>query len=201
MRARTIVSLVVFVMLLGGCTSTSFKSTWKNPKAQPVSLAGTKVVVVATNMPQATRLGVEAGVSDELKLQGADAISSQQVLAPNSTVADAKAKLESLGYDAAMVIRVTDKEKEVYSTPGVYAPYGGYGFYGGYGMWGGGMYSAPQVYTNTNVFIETLVYSVKLDELVWSGLSVTVNPDNIEKYSRELTRVALEEMKKSGLLK
>lgn len=201
MSIRSTVLIAAAATLLSGCATTSFKSTWKNPQAtSPVEITGKKVVVVATNMPRSVRLGVEEAVSAELNKLGAQAVSSFQLLDEETTKEAAKQKLETEGYDAAWVIRVTDKEQEVYSTPGMYAPYGAYGSYWGWGG-GWGMAYAPEVRTNTNIFVETLVYSVKHDQLAWSGLSVTTNPSNIEAFSQELTNIAVAEMKKSGLLK
>lgn len=196
----TKLSTIALALLLGGCASTSFKTTWRNPDAGPVEITGKKVVVVATNMPKSVRYGVEEAVSKELAKAGAEAIPSFQILAPESTKDEAKEKLAREGFDAAWVIRITDKEQEVYSTPGVYAPSGMYGSYWGWGG-GWGMAYAPEVRTDTNVFVETLVYSVKHDQLAWSGLSVTTNPQDIQYSAAELARVAMGEMKKSGLLK
>jgi hypothetical protein len=197
MRIRTLVSSVVFLML-AGCASTAFKSTWKNPQAGPVALAGKKVLVVASNVPTAVRTTIEAAVADELTKAGAQAMPSRQFLGPDATKEEAKAKLAAEGYDAAWVVRMTNREQEVYSTPGMYAPSGPYMSYWG---WGGGYaYGAPEVRTDTKVYIETLVYSVSHDQLAWSGLSVTTNPGDLNAAAGELTRVALAEMKKTGLL-
>ena len=81
----------------------------------------------------------------------------------------------------------------------MYAPMGGYGSFYGAG-WGYGGYYGSEIRTNTNIFVETLVYSVSKDKLVWSGLSVTTNPSNIDGFAREVTRSAINEMKKQGLI-
>ena len=123
---------------------------------------------------------------------------SRQFLGPDATKEEAKAKLAAEGYDAAWVVRMTNREQEVYSTPGMYAPAGPYMSYWG---WGGGYgYGGSEVRTDTKVYIETLVYSVAHDQLAWSGLSVTTNPGDLNAAAGELTRVALAEMKKTGLL-
>ena len=199
MRVKSVVSSLVFVVLLGGCATTSFKSTWKDPQAQPIQIAGKKVVVLASNVTRAAGLSVEAAVADELSKLGANAMPSSQVFSQQTTKEDAKVKLAAEGFDAAIVVRMTDKEQEVYSTPGMYAPMGGYGSFYGAG-WGYGGYYGSEVRTNTNIFVETLVYSVSKDKLVWSGLSVTTNPSNIDGFAREVTRSAINEMKKQGLI-
>ena len=197
MRIRTLVSSIVF-LVLAGCASTSFKSTWKNPQAGPVALQGKKVLVVASNVPTAVRTTVEAAVADELSKNGALAMPSRQLLGAEATKEEAKAKLAAEGYDAAWVVRMTNREQEISSTPGMYAPAGPYMSYWG---WGGGYaYGAPEIRTDTKVYMETLVYSVKHDQLAWSGMSVTTNPGDLTAAAGELTRVALSEMKKGGLL-
>jgi hypothetical protein len=198
MRIRTLVSSIVF-LVLAGCASTAFKSTWKNPQAQPVPLAGKKVLVVVTNVPTAVRTTMEAAVADELTKNGAIAMPSRQFLGPDATKEEAKAKLSAEDYDAAWVIRMTNREQEISSTPSMYAPAGPYmsyyGWGGGYGYGGG-----SEIRTDTKVYMETLVYSVKHDQLAWSGMSVTTNPGDLTAAAGELTRVALAEMQKSGLL-
>ena len=111
MRVKSVVSSLVFVVLLGGCATTSFKSTWKDPQAQPIQIAGKKVVVLASNVTRAAGLSVEAAVADELSKLGANAMPSSQVFSQQTTKEDAKVKLAAEGFDAAIVVRMTDKEQ------------------------------------------------------------------------------------------
>ena len=195
---KTTVSSAVLLMVVG-CAATSYQSTWKAPDATAVDVTGKKVLVVASNVTTAARRSVETAVAGELNKIGAVASPSFDVLPSGTTVEAAKAKLEVEGYDAAFVVRLTNREQELSSTPGMYAPAGMYGSYWGWGG-GAGYYAAPEIRTDIKVYIETLVYSVKRDALVWSGMSVTTNPGNVDKSAAELTRVAIAEMKKSGLL-
>ena len=197
---RRITFSAAVLLIVAACAATSFKSTWKSPDAGPVDIMGKKVVVVASNVPTSVRTGLEASIADELTKQGAQAFASSQLFNSEVTKDDAKAKLAAEGYDAAWVVRLTNREKEVSSTPGMYAPSGPYMSYWGWGGGWGGYYGAPEIRTDTKVFMETLVYSVKADKLVWSGMSVTTNPGDLGPASAELTRVAIAEMKKTGLL-
>lgn len=49
--------------------------------------------------------------------------------------------------------------------------------------------------------VETLVYSIEKDELVWGGISETTNPKDIRKFIKDLINEAAKEMRKAGLLK
>ena len=97
-------------------------------------------------------------------------------------------------------MRLADVEKETSYVPGTTsAYYGGYGRYYGYGA---GMYSSPGYYTtDKNYFVETTVYSVEPDKLLWTGTTKTVNPTKIEKTVNEIADVVSDKMKKDGFLK
>jgi hypothetical protein len=50
------------------------------------------------------------------------------------------------------------------------------------------------------VHIETLVYSMKQNKLVWSGQSKTTNPSNLDALVKEVIYAVADEMKKGGLI-
>jgi hypothetical protein len=130
---------------------------------------------------------------------------------PDDAVQDqekAKPYIEKSGARYAVVMRATGRDKEISSTPtmgGMYGPgWGGYGgFYGGfYGYgWGGGAYDGGStIQTDTIVHVETLVYDLKSDKMIWAGQSSTVNPSKAESMIKELVDEAGKEMRKQGLL-
>jgi hypothetical protein len=95
-----------------------------------------------------------------------------------------------------------DTSKEVVATSTyagpMYGPYwGGYYGYGWGGAWGGGV----DVHTNTIVTVETLVYSIPQNKLIWAGQSNTTNPTKVDSFVKELATAARREMVKAGLLK
>jgi len=187
--------------VLAGCATTSFQSTYKAPDAPTVEITGKKVIVVASNVPTSLKTGVETAIANELNKLGAQATTATQEFAGITSNDAAKAKIAQDGYDAAWVVRLSNREKELSSTPGMYAPMGAYGSYWGWGGGYGAAYGGSEIRTDTKVYIETLVYSVKADKLAWSGMSVTTNPSNVESFAAELTQTAVNEMKKTGLLK
>lgn len=99
-----------------------------------------------------------------------------------------------------LLMRLADIEKETSYVPGTTTSfYGGYGRYYGYGA---GMYSTPGYYTtDKNYFVETTVYTVNPDKLVWTGTTKTVNPSKLDKAVNEIADAISEKMKKDGFLK
>jgi hypothetical protein len=72
----------------------------------------------------------------------------------------------------------------------------------GRGYWGRGWGTASVTLgpTNTIVSVETLVYSLKQNKLLWSGRSKTTNPENVEKMVQELSAATAKELKKQRLI-
>jgi hypothetical protein len=48
--------------------------------------------------------------------------------------------------------------------------------------------------------VETLVYSLKQNKLVWSGQSKTTNPPEVEGLVKELAAATADALKKAGLI-
>jgi hypothetical protein len=50
------------------------------------------------------------------------------------------------------------------------------------------------------VSVETLVFDLKLNKLVWSGRSQTVEPGQLETFIQQIVGEAAKKMKQDGLL-
>ena len=203
MRKAVLALFLVFVVAsLTACATTSFTSSWKAPDAQPMgSLAGQKVVAVAMSKNQAVRRSAEDTLVSVLNANGSQGIPSYSILGDETDEAKAKAAIEKSGAVAVVVMRPVAQEKEISSTPSMYMGprYGGYwGGYYGYGW--GGAWGGTEIRTDTIVIVETLVYSLKQNKLVWAGQSKTTNPSKVDAFVKEVAAGAGKEMKKAGLL-
>ena len=200
MRCARLTALLIgsLATSLAACATTAFHSTWKAPDATPVSATGEKVIALVVSANQASRRAAEDPLARELTKRGAVGIAAYTVL-DGIDVRDErqiKEAFEKTGAVGVVVVRPVVKEKEVYSTPSVYmGPYGTLwgGYYGG--AWTGG-----QVRTDTIVIVETLVYSLRQNKLVWAGESRTTNPTNVDAFVEELVAEAAEAMKKQGVI-
>jgi len=126
-------------------------------------------------------------------------IASDDIVANEARVRTA---VEASGAAGVVVMRPVAKDKAISSTPSMYTGpmYGPYwGGYYGYG-WGGAWGAGPEIRTDTIVTVETLVYSLKQNKLLWAGQSKTTNPSNVDSFVKELAAGAVREMKKVGLL-
>jgi tRNA-dihydrouridine synthase len=210
-RVLTVALVVATVSALPAQASTKFRTTWKASEVSRLELdEGQKVLVMVMSAREESRNGIEALLVQELARRGIEAVPAYAVI-PNSAVQDkdqARPYIEKTGARYALVMRVAGREKELrgsgpdYTAVPVYTgPYYG-GFYGGYYTFGWGMaYSAGNLQIDEVVHVETLVYDLRTDDLIWAGMSDTMNPDTAQKVVKDLIKEVGKEMKKQGLVR
>ena len=203
MKALKCSALAAGVALFSACASTGFVSTWKAPDAKPFDASGQKVAAIVMMKDIAPRRAAEDALARELTTRGVTGVPMYSILPEGSpdNEAAARAALEKAGVAGAVVMRPVGKDKEIVATPSMYMGpmYGGY--YGGYyGAGWGAPYGGTDIRTNTIVSIETLVYSLPQNKLVWGGQSKTTNPSNVDGLVKETVEAAARELKKQGLV-
>jgi hypothetical protein len=199
-----IAPLLLAAASLTACATTGFVSTWKAPDALPLKPEGSKVAAVVMYSNEAARREAEDALAREITARGAEGIASY-TLTPSGSASDeaaAKAAFEKAGIAGVVVMRPVGTQQQITATT---VPYGGpyyRGYWGGgyYGYGWGGAWGSTQIYTDTIVSIETLVYSMKQNKLVWAGQSQTTNPSRVDALIKEVVAAAAEEMQKEGLL-
>jgi hypothetical protein len=197
--------LILTVFIAGAIVScspsTQIVKTWQEPNATLQANSTNKTLVVAMVKDETSRRVIE----DQLvKRIGSNAVASYAFITSDllkeASVEKFSEKLKQDKFDYVLLMRLGDVEKETSYTPGTTtAYYGGYGRYYGHGA---SWYSSPGYYsTDKNYFVETTVYSVDPDKLLWTGTTKTVNPTNIEKTVNEIADVVSAKMQKDGFLK
>ena len=196
-----ILSIFVITLLISCGPSTKIVKTWSEPGASVTQGAGNKTLVIAMVKDETSRRVIE----DELvKRLNGNATASYTLLTPDmlkqASEEALNQKLQEGKFTHILMMRLADVEKETTYVPGTTTVYyGGYGRYYGYGA---GMYSTPGYYTtDKNYFVETTVYSVAPNKLIWTGTTKTVNPSKLAKTVNEIADVVADKMKKDGFLK
>jgi hypothetical protein len=111
-------------------------------------------------------------------------------------------KIKADGFDGAVTMRLIDVDKEQVYTPGNISSYPIYyrrfsGYY--YRNWA--YYSTPGYYSTTKTYtVETNVYSIKEDKIIWTGLTKTTDPDGVDKMTQEIVKVVYKRMVKEGFI-
>jgi len=200
--ARIVATTIVAALVCTACASTPFVSSWRAPNAEPLQIAGAKVAAVAMINEVASRRAAEDAIARELTARGAVGIPMYSIY-PNANPSDepaARAALEGQGFTGLVVFRPVSREREIVSTPTYWGP--GYSVYwGGYYGFGWAMpWYGVEVHTNTVVSVETLVYSLRQNMLVWGGQSTATNPSSVDRLVHETAQNVTKELERQGLL-
>lgn len=191
--------------------STKVKTSWKSPEATSITLEeGDKVLAMVITAQEESRDGAEAALAQELGKRGVEAVPAYSII-PENVVQDpekARPYVEKAGCKYALVMRVIGQEKELRGSgpqlvvaPVYTTPYYG-GLYGGYWGFGwGAAYTAGNLQIDKYVRVETHIYDLRTDKLIWAGLSDTKNPSTGLKFIKDLVKAAGKEMKKQGLVR
>jgi hypothetical protein len=211
-------ALCVCLLALAACkttTATSFSQSYQNPGYGNTVFK--RVLVVGVAQDAAGRKAFEDALASAIASEGGTAAPSYTVLPNDEKFSEDElhAVIERDGVDGVLVTRLlsVDKETENYTPPTqhlnaqtrYYAGGWGYGFgYGGYyGMYGTTfteIHSPGYFETSTTLKLETNLYSVATNELVWTGQSETIDPDSIEDARESVTKAVAKKLKDQGLI-
>ncbi|HLJ73451.1 MAG TPA: hypothetical protein VKU62_02615 [Thermoanaerobaculia bacterium] len=197
--------LAALALTVAGCSTTTFQSTWRSPDTHPVQLRGQKVAAVFVTRDPILRRRAEDAMAREITMRGAEGVPSYTFLSDRD-VRDrdiAKEKAESLGFSGAVVMRIVGTDTAYTHTPRgvvwIESPYRH--LWGGYWGWGWATVWEPGYLARDRVVkIETLIYSLAQDQLIWASVSRTFDPGRIEDVIAELAKAVSDRMAHEGLL-
>ncbi len=176
-----------------------FISKWSSPEARTVTFAGKKVAAVVMTQDDSLRVSGEEALSQELTARGMQGVAAYRMIPKEELQNPDKAKgwFERASVDGVVVLRPVSAEKErTYTEPTVWAaPYYGtlWGYYG-YGW--GAVYTPGSVREDTIIVVETLIYSVPMNKLLWAAASETKNPKTLQKFVTDLAKEVAKEINK-----
>jgi hypothetical protein len=195
-----IVCLSIVMIGLMACSSTTFTTHWKATDAELASsMSGQKVLAFVLAKNDATRRTAEDALAAELTKRGAQGVAGYTIVPDVSDEAKAKELVGNSGFASVVSMRPVSVEKELIARtvadPTVQNYWGGY-----YASGWNSAYPQQETITNTFVSVETLVFSLKQNRLLWSQTTKTTNPTKIENFVKEIVEATVKEMKKDGLI-
>lgn len=199
--------LIVVFALLAGCGNndrTRFVAQWKDPSFTGAPFK--KIAVFAVIKDEALRRTAEDEFVKKLP------VGTQGVAGYSIASADMSGDLEKIravvkqnGCDGVVLSRLAGKEERRTFVPGqtYYAP-APYGYYNGFGSYYSHTYNLVSTpgYTETEQVyrVETNVYNVADEKLVWTGLSESVDIGMARRLVDEVVGIAIKELKKQKLI-
>lgn len=191
--------LLLLIALWAACKpATQIESSWTEPSLAADSSKNLKKILFAAFLKDpATRKRAEDRLVEQYKGNGVASyryLRDADLKTSNSMIAD---KLKNDGFDGIVVMRVLDKKMA--NVPGTYPSY--YGNWMDYYSYNEPVYNNQSNYSvNKNYIIETNVYSLKTNKLVWNGVTSTVNFSDPDRIIDDVIKNVRAKMKSAGLI-
>jgi hypothetical protein len=199
-----VLTLMVVSVSLAAAADVKFTSTWKAPDAAGTSFAGKKVAALIMSQDMSLRVSGEEALVRELAAVGVPQGVASYRIVPREELRDpekAKGWYERSGVDGLVAMRLVSADVRTTWTPSTWAMpnYGTLWGYYGYGW--GAVYDPGAVRRDQVVVVETLIFSVPRDSLLWGGVTETANPKDAARVIEEVVAATVKEMTKQGLIR
>jgi hypothetical protein len=197
----TTATLLLTVGLLAG---PKFVSTWKAPEAAGTSFAGRKVAALIISDDQNLRVSGEEALVRELAGVGVPQGIASYRIVPSEELRDpekARRWYEKAGAEGVVAMRLVKADKRTTWSPSTWStPYYStlWGYYG-YGW--GAVYDPGITRTDTVAVVETLIFSVPENKLLWAGVTESTNPKDTARIIKDIVTATVKEMTKEGLIR
>lgn len=202
--------LVSTAVLLTSCANTKISQSWVEPDNKK---SYNDILIIGIAESEQNRRAYESYFVEALREKGTEAEASYKLIKSDQkidrkTVAKA---IEGMEIDGVIITHMTAVDEETIYRPGMGYSAVGYGAYG-YGGYGGGMYGyyphvnsyvhSPGYYTTHETYtLETNLYDVVTEELVWSARSRTFSPESVDEVIVDLTKLLIKDLEEKNLIK
>ncbi len=196
--ALTTLAIVTSVAALSAAIR--FTSTFKSLDAGAVSFVGKKVAALVISNDDSLRVSGEEALVRELKERGMQAVATYRI-APREemrTAETAKPWFEKAGVEGIVAVRPVSVESETYNT-GTWVTSHYSTLWGYYGYGWSSVYLPASARSQRVVVVETTIYSVPRNQLLWAAVSETSNSRDLSGFVDELAKEMIKEMQKQGL--
>ena len=194
--------LFIFCIIFFSCSSTKITRSWREPNKQ-VSIGKLhKVLVVALVKDETNRRKVEDKMVEYLEGKGVVSYNYLDSKTSRTNEEAIRAKIKADGFDGAVTMRLLNVDQEKNYIPGMGTSYSsGYNNFSGYYYRVLPYFSNMGSYVTTKTYmVETNVFSILEDKIVWSGVTETADPDGVDKMIGEITKVVYKKMRSEGFI-
>ena len=192
-------------LLVASCANTKISQSWVEPDNKR---SYNDLLIIGVGESQQNRRAYESHFVEELQAKGTEAVASYKLI-PNSeklnrdTVDKA---IQGMEIDGVIVTHLVAVDEETIYRPSMdYMPMYGGGYYGGlysYYPHVNTYVSRPGYYTTHETYtLETNLYDVESEELVWSARSRTFSPESVSEVINDLTKLLIKDLKEKNLIK
>ncbi len=196
--AAFVVSVVAVALLSADVT---FTSAWRSSEAGTVSFAGKKVAALIISADDSLRVPGEEALARELAARGMTSVATYRIAPKEELQSAERARpwFEKANVEGVVALRPVRKDSRAAYNAGMWMnPYYS-SFWGYYGYGWGNTYVFGAADRDTVVVVETTIYSMPRDLLLWAAVTETRNPGELQRVIADLVKGSVKEMQKQGL--
>jgi hypothetical protein len=192
---KNIYALAFLVLLSCGSNKTQIVKSWKSPDVSVEKGEYKKILISVLVKDEETRQFVEDRIvkTNSAFYASHPIFKSKEIM---QNVERSKALLKEQNFDAVITMQLVKTDVTDRFVPDTFN--GGYWGYHNYyyaGFWEPGYYREENSY-----LIETNVFSLKEDKLLWAGITSTIDPKTLEKAIDEILNEVRSQMIKDKLI-
>jgi hypothetical protein len=191
---------VAFIYI--GCVSpTPLEQSWTNPEKTDSTKRFQKILFVALLKDAYTRKVAEDKLADLVKPRGFTSYNYlPDLTANNADMSLVSDRLKQDGFDGIVIMRLININKDPMKTSGSPPTY--YNNWYGYYSTTFPLYNVPGGLSSSDIQnIETNVYSLTENKLVWTGVTTAINISDKNKMIDGVIAMIKQKMKDQGLIK
>jgi hypothetical protein len=200
---RLCVAILVTTAATVVIAAPKFVNVWKSPEVARLNFAGKKVAALVITDNQSLQMSGEEALTRELTARGVTGTPTYRFVPREElkSAESAKGWFERAKVEGVVALRPVRAEKgreytAVVWSSGYYPSFWGYYGYG----WNSAYVTPIGGRDTTTITVETLVYDLTRDQLVWAATSETKDPKNLQDFVKDLVKGAVNEMKKMKLV-
>lgn len=209
-KSKLVTVGILILFLASSCQSTKLVGSWKKPEATSQKFKSLGVVAMIPN--ESNRTLVETSVAGELRSKGIPATATFDIfpLAGKKDIVKeldmnaeelrtlVKERVNRFKFDAILVIGILDVQKESrYNQGSSFSfafPVYDYTYYGYYNYAYTTIHYPGYYTTNTTYFVESNLYDVDTEKLIWTGQTKTQDPQSVAKEAPAFAKLIVNEM-------
>ena len=200
---RLCVAILVTTAATVVIAAPKFVNVWKSPEVARLNFAGKKVAALVITDNQSLQMSGEEALTRELTARGVTGTPTYRFVPREElkSAETARGWFERAKVEGVVALRPVRAEKgreytAVVWSSGYYPSFWGYYGYG----WSSAYVTPLGGRETTTITVETLVYDLTRDQLVWAATSETKDPKNLQDFVKDLVKGAVNEMKKMKLV-
>jgi hypothetical protein len=179
----------------------TFTSTWKSMDAGGVSFAGRKVAALVISQDDSLRVAGEEALARELSARGMQGVATYRIAPKEELQSADRAKpwFERAAVEGVVAVRPVSADTQMTYTPGTWlsSTYASFWSYYGYGW--SSVYIPPRQERETVVVVESTIYSIPRNQLLWAAVTESTNPKDLPRFVEELVKKSVEALHEQGL--